>query len=88
MLERETILAAFQRLSGLLAERGVIGEISVLGGTAMMLAFQARQTTKDVDVIFAPVCFVAGVGARYEDAQILPRSSYLVDEILEDLQRS
>ena len=54
MLDRETILGAFKKLSDYLAERDVVGEIGILGGTAMMLAFQARQTTKDVDAIFVP----------------------------------
>lgn len=55
MLTREIILTALHLLSDRLLDRGVIGEINILGGTAMMLAFQARQSTKDVDAIFAPV---------------------------------
>jgi hypothetical protein len=54
MLHRDLILKAFDRLSGHLASRGVVGEIALLGGTAMMFAFQARQATKDVDAIFSP----------------------------------
>jgi hypothetical protein len=54
MLSQELILRAFERLSDRLAERGVSGEIALLGGTAMMFAFHARQTTKDVDAIFVP----------------------------------
>lgn len=55
MLTREIILTALRHLSDRLQDKGVIGEINILGGTAMMLAFQARQSTKDVDAIFAPV---------------------------------
>jgi hypothetical protein len=54
MLRAEQVLEAFRRLSGHLAEVDVIGEIQLLGGTVMMLAFQAREATKDVDAIFAP----------------------------------
>jgi hypothetical protein len=54
MLGRDQILEAFRRLSGHLAEKGVIGEIQLLGGAVMMLAFNAREATKDVDAIFAP----------------------------------
>lgn len=42
MLTRDVILTAFDRLSRQLASRGVVGEIAILGGTAMMFAFQAR----------------------------------------------
>jgi hypothetical protein len=54
MLNRETVLEAFRHLSDRLGRRGVVGELNLLGGTAMVLGFQARQSTKDVDAIFAP----------------------------------
>src|SRR5262249_21735744 len=54
MLTRATSVEALSRLSNHLKEKGIVGEISLLGGTAMVLAFQARQATKDVDAIFAP----------------------------------
>ncbi len=37
-----------------LQEEGVIGEICLYGGTAMVLAFNARLSTKDVDAVFEP----------------------------------
>ncbi len=54
MLTRATILEPLSRLSDHLKEKGIVEEISLLRGTAMVLAFQARQATKDVDAIFAP----------------------------------
>jgi hypothetical protein len=54
MIDYATILRALGRLSEHLGERGVDGELDVVGGTAMMLAFQARQATKDVDAVFLP----------------------------------
>lgn len=54
MLTRDQILNAMERLAERLREMGIVGEINLLGGTAMVLAFQARQATKDVDAIFAP----------------------------------
>ncbi len=54
MLSRSTILAALEKLSDELAKRGVLGELNVVGGTAMVLAFNARESTKDVDAIFEP----------------------------------
>jgi hypothetical protein len=64
MLSRETVLTAFAKLSGFLAERGVIGEVHLMGGAVMMLAFRARQATKDVDAIFAPAQEVRAAARR------------------------
>ncbi len=53
-LDRLTILTALRRLSERLAEKGVKGELCLLDGTVMVLAFQSRASTKDVDAIFQP----------------------------------
>jgi len=37
-----------------LNQRGIRGEIGIVGGAAMCLAFKAREATKDVDAIFEP----------------------------------
>jgi hypothetical protein len=58
MLHRATILSALGRLASLLHERGAEGEICLLGGTAMILVFDARPSTKDVDAIFQPTALV------------------------------
>lgn len=54
ILSKEQILAALARLDELLREKGVIGEICIFGGAAMVLAFDARESTRDVDAIFVP----------------------------------
>ena len=54
MLTREQILAALAALNERLAARGVHGELGLLGGAVMVLAFRARLSTKDVDAIFSP----------------------------------
>jgi len=53
-LTKENILAALDRLNELLHEKGVIGELCIFGGAAMVLAFDARESTRDVDGIFVP----------------------------------
>jgi hypothetical protein len=42
------------RVSDRLGEKGITGEIVMFGGAAMVLAHQARVSTKDVDAVFAP----------------------------------
>lgn len=53
-LSKELILAALARLNELLHEKGVMGELCIFGGAAMVLAFDARESTRDVDGIFVP----------------------------------
>ena len=47
-------MKALRQLSDELGRDGVLGELSIVGGTAMVLAFNARNSTKDVDAIFEP----------------------------------
>lgn len=53
-MDREEIERLMQRLSDRLAERGLVGEIALYGGAAMVLAHRARLATKDVDAVFVP----------------------------------
>jgi hypothetical protein len=53
-LSKELILAALARLNELLREKEIMGELCIFGGAAMVLAFDARESTRDVDGIFAP----------------------------------
>ena len=42
MLSEELILAALRRMAAILEARGVVGEIAIFGGAAMVLAFYAQ----------------------------------------------
>jgi hypothetical protein len=46
-------------LAELLADQGVRARIFVVGGAAMALAYYERESTKDVDAVFAPADVVA-----------------------------
>ncbi len=72
MLTRANILDALARLSAELGKRGVVGEINIVGGTAMVLAFQARVSTKDVDAIFEPSSEVRVAAANVAEELGLP----------------
>lgn len=68
-----TIRKALQALSEELGRREVQGELCLLGGTTMRLAFQARQTTKDVDAIFHPAPTIRDAAAAVGERLGLPQ---------------
>ncbi len=65
-------MKAFQDMSDELQRRGVTGEICLLGGAVMVLAFSARVSTKDVDAIFHPARIIREVARKVGDAHGLP----------------
>lgn len=54
MLTAEKIRELFTLLEAALAGEDVIGEVYVVGGAVMTLAFAARPSTNDVDAVFTP----------------------------------
>ena len=53
-LDQEKIESLLCQLSDRLVERGVVGEVALYGGAAMVLAHRARLSTKDIDAVFVP----------------------------------
>jgi hypothetical protein len=53
-LDLGAIRAALTALSEELRSEGERGELLVVGGAALALLYNARQTTKDVDVCIGP----------------------------------
>jgi len=53
-LTRAQIVRALTRLGELCAAAAIKAEIAIYGGTVMMIAYDCRQATKDVDAIFRP----------------------------------
>lgn len=72
VLDREEIIRALARLAQRLGEMGVDGEICLLGGTVMVLAFKARSSTKDVDAVFEPAAVVREAANLVQQEQNLP----------------
>ena len=47
----DTVVSAFEVMGRYLLEREILGEIAVYGGTAIMLQFEWRKVTEDVDAV-------------------------------------
>jgi hypothetical protein len=54
MLDKETAFRAIQRLAELATQRQIHLNLTIYGGTVMMLAYNTRPGTKDIDAIFRP----------------------------------
>ena len=66
------MLQAFQEMSDELGRRGATGELCLLGGTVMVLAFAARPSTKDVDAIFQPTQVIREIARQVGEANHFP----------------
>ena len=53
-MNKEEMLKAFERLNEICHQQNIKGEIGIVGGAAMVLAYGAQRATKDVDAIFEP----------------------------------
>jgi hypothetical protein len=71
MLSRERILELFAELDEELAAAGTRGDVFIVGGAAMAVAYDARPSTQDVDGIWHPSKEVRDaahrVAARHDD---------------------
>lgn len=74
LLDRDLLLRAFDLLATKLGRRGVVGELHVFGGAAMVLAFDSRAATRDVDALFLPDGPVLEAAAEVAEELGLPRS--------------
>jgi len=73
-LNNQTINEALSRLNDLLRAKETTGEICIFGGAAMILAFDARFATRDVDAIFVPKNVITGAIEIIAEEMNLPKS--------------
>jgi len=71
-LTRTAIVRALTRLGELCLEKNSRVEIAIYGGTVMMLAYDCREATKDVDAIFHPPDIVEPLIRQVAREQKLP----------------
>ena len=75
---KSRILAALHALADELGRRNVKGELFIVGGAAMALAYSSRRSTRDVDAIFEPK------SAIYEAARTVAEEEGLPEDWLND----
>lgn len=69
---RAEILRALQALGDELTARAVHGQIFVVGGAAMALAYSTRRVTKDIDAVFEPKSSIYEAAAKVAEDLGLP----------------
>jgi hypothetical protein len=69
---RAEITELLTELGRRLSERGVEGEMYVVGGAAIALAFDERRSTRDIDAVFEPKQIVYAVAAEIAADRSLP----------------
>lgn len=61
---RARILSALQALGDELTRQGIRGQIFIVGGAAMALAYSTRRVTKDIDAVFEPKASIYVAAAK------------------------
>ena len=73
-LSAKEIKQLLQALNDGLGQQGVVGEIYLVGGAVMCLAFHARPATKDVDAYFTPPQIIRELARKLADDFELPEN--------------
>lgn len=71
-MDRSEIVVALTALGAALHRRGVQGEMYVVGGAAVALAYDARRSTRDIDAVFEPKMAVYEAAAEVSEQVGLP----------------
>lgn len=74
ILTRAELVTAFRRLDDRLRSDKVSADIFIFGGAAMVLGFNARDSTRDVDAVWSPHGPVQRAAHAVADSLDLPRS--------------
>lgn len=73
---RARIIGALEALGDELTRTGVRGQIFIVGGAAMALAYSTRRVTKDIDAVFEPKSAIYTAAAKVAE-DLVPRRSAL-----------
>ncbi len=71
-MKRTEIIDALTALAAELDRRGVSGEMYIVGGAAIALAFDERRATRDIDAVFEPKSVVYEAAEAVAEQRGLP----------------
>lgn len=71
-MDRDDILAVLTELGARLEAQGLQGDLYVVGGAAMALAYDARRATRDIDGVFEPKSRIYELAAQMAADRGLP----------------
>lgn len=81
-LDRKQILSLLDELSSRAERRGVRIEMFLVGGAAMVLVYNTRRTTKDIEGIFEPKTVAYELAAEIaRDSNLQLRPDWLNDAV-------
>jgi Nucleotidyltransferase of unknown function (DUF6036) len=66
-MDRDEIVELLTELGRRSDRRGLQGEMYVVGGAAVALAFDARRSTRDIDAVFEPKLVIYELAAALAD---------------------
>jgi hypothetical protein len=72
MLSKDDIARLLNELADELEARGIHGDLFLVGGAAMALAYSARRATRDLDAVFEPKQVIYEVARRVGNRHGLP----------------
>lgn len=72
MLSSDDIVMLLAELADELEARGIRGDIFLVGGAAMALAYSTRRATRDLDAVFEPKQAIYDAAERVGDRHGLP----------------
>ena len=79
-MHRDEILDLLHELAQRLETTGLRGELFLVGGAAMALAYSTRRSTADLDAIFEPKTIIYDIAATIARERSLP-ATWLNDAV-------
>jgi hypothetical protein len=71
-MDRSEIVEALTALGAALDARGTTGELYMVGGAAIAMAFDQRRSTRDIDAVFEPKMVIYETAAQVAEQLGLP----------------